>query len=158
MILTYGQWYYLRSQIMIWYFLHFLARENIIALAISFVKRISFPFRKYHCEIKKVFRKRLFYFTWSGWRKGDKRVQWTKKRRRLSVRKGEFKRKRKGDQFRTEVPERKRKKKTPKGVLFWSGWRESNPRSQLGKLELCHWVTPAYIIMISSIWISVNWT
>ena len=26
---------------------------------------------------------------------------------------------------------------------YWSGWWESNPRSQLGKLMFCHWTTPA---------------
>ena len=28
-------------------------------------------------------------------------------------------------------------------VKKWSGWRESNPRMQLGKLPFCHWTTPA---------------
>ena len=27
--------------------------------------------------------------------------------------------------------------------LLWSGWRESNPRNQLGRLGLYHWATPA---------------
>ena len=27
----------------------------------------------------------------------------------------------------------------------WSGWWESNPRGQLGRLEFYHWTTPAYI-------------
>ena len=26
----------------------------------------------------------------------------------------------------------------------WSGWWESNPRSQLGRLKFYHWTTPAY--------------
>jgi hypothetical protein len=28
-------------------------------------------------------------------------------------------------------------------VLGWSGWRESNPRVQLGKLTGYHYITPA---------------
>ena len=27
--------------------------------------------------------------------------------------------------------------------IIWSGWRESNPRNQLGRLGLYHWATPA---------------
>ena len=31
--------------------------------------------------------------------------------------------------------------------LFWSGWWESDPRCQLGRLEFYHWITPAkYLI------------
>ena len=30
-----------------------------------------------------------------------------------------------------------------KGGCSWSGWRESNPRGQLGKLKFCHWTTSA---------------
>ena len=30
-----------------------------------------------------------------------------------------------------------------KGKKKWSGWRESNPRDQLGRLGLYHWATPA---------------
>ena len=29
------------------------------------------------------------------------------------------------------------------GASVWSGWGESNPRIQLGKLMFCHWTTPA---------------
>ena len=29
-------------------------------------------------------------------------------------------------------------------IFLWSGWRESNPRNQLGRLGLYHWATPAY--------------
>ena len=32
-------------------------------------------------------------------------------------------------------------------VKDWSGWWESNPRYQLGKLKFCHWTTPAFIFM-----------
>ena len=28
---------------------------------------------------------------------------------------------------------------------YWSGWWESNPRDQLGRLEFYHWTTPAYV-------------
>ena len=28
--------------------------------------------------------------------------------------------------------------------IKWSGWWESNPRSQLGRLEFYHWTTPAH--------------
>ncbi len=28
-------------------------------------------------------------------------------------------------------------------ILKWSGWWESNPRNQLGRLEFYHWTTPA---------------
>ena len=27
---------------------------------------------------------------------------------------------------------------------LWSGWWESNPRDQLGRLEFYHWTTPAF--------------
>ena len=30
--------------------------------------------------------------------------------------------------------------------LIWSGWRGSNPHSRLGRPELYHWATPAYLI------------
>ena len=29
-------------------------------------------------------------------------------------------------------------------VCLWSGWWESDPRSQLGRLEFYHWTTPAF--------------
>ena len=43
-------------------------------------------------------------------------------------------------------------KKLPKGQQFflWSGWRESDPRSQLGKLEFCHWTTSAWSLWAGS--------
>ena len=39
-------------------------------------------------------------------------------------------------------------KKPRAGLVYWSGWRESNPRIQLGKLLLYHWATPAYFINV----------
>ena len=37
-------------------------------------------------------------------------------------------------------------KKSPQGLsqFMWSGWRESNPPVQLGKLAFYRWTTPAY--------------
>ena len=32
--------------------------------------------------------------------------------------------------------------------IFWSGWWESDPRNQLGRLTLYHWATPAYEIWL----------
>ena len=34
-------------------------------------------------------------------------------------------------------------KKSAAADKKWSGWRESNPRNQLGRLALYHWATPA---------------
>ena len=31
-------------------------------------------------------------------------------------------------------------------ALLWSGWWESDPRGQLGRLELYHWATPAFVL------------
>ena len=31
----------------------------------------------------------------------------------------------------------------------WSGWWESNPHNQLGRLEFYHWTTPAYVLETS---------
>ena len=39
------------------------------------------------------------------------------------------------------------KKAPERGLFIWSGWRESNPRIQLGKLLLCHWATPAKSVL-----------
>ena len=37
------------------------------------------------------------------------------------------------------------KKDSQSAVFFWSGWWESNPRDQLGRLGFYHWTTPANI-------------
>ena len=50
----------------------------------------------------------------------------------------------KATKFEQRFPNEKQKKE-PERVLVWSGWRESNPRGQLGKLKFCHWTTPAYL-------------
>ena len=31
--------------------------------------------------------------------------------------------------------------------FFWSGWWESDPRGQLGRLEFYHWTTPALVTL-----------
>ena len=38
-------------------------------------------------------------------------------------------------------------------VTVWSGWWESNPRDQLGRLGFYHWTTPAYL----SFQVSFGW-
>ena len=37
--------------------------------------------------------------------------------------------------------------------IVWSGWWESDPRSQLGRLEFYHWTTPAPIFCKQCLWI-----
>ena len=41
----------------------------------------------------------------------------------------------------------------------WSGWRESNPRNQLGRLEFYHWTTPAYMLGLKAarLWYHKQW-
>ena len=34
--------------------------------------------------------------------------------------------------------------------LQWSGWRESDPRDQLGRLEFYHWTTPAQLLRLKN--------
>lgn len=45
----------------------------------------------------------------------------------------------------------KRKRKHPNGCFVWSGWRESDPRNQLGRLGFYHWTTPAFLQCFDSI-------
>ena len=33
-------------------------------------------------------------------------------------------------------------------LYIWSGWRESNPRHQLGRLRCYHYTTPAFTLML----------
>ena len=37
--------------------------------------------------------------------------------------------------------------KSPCVFFVWSGWWESDPRSQLGRLEFYHWTTPATLFL-----------
>ena len=39
---------------------------------------------------------------------------------------------------------------------IWSGWRESNPRNQLGRLGLYHWATPAHSNPIFKIYLKIG--
>ena len=42
---------------------------------------------------------------------------------------------------------------------FWSRWRESNPRSQLGKLKFYHWTTSATLeIGVKNLYNSEEWS
>ena len=41
----------------------------------------------------------------------------------------------------------------PNGRFFWSGWWESNPHNQLGRLGFYHWTTPAYSLVTA--WIMI---
>ena len=42
------------------------------------------------------------------------------------------------------------------GLRIWSGWWESNPRIQLGRLVFYHWTTPASLDILSPRFLLVN--